>query len=160
MLMWKCNGCSLSKHHSSYEITKVCGNWESSSLCFLCHMQKCCKLCSVINTWSSNYSLISFSCSLYNNQVCQKVLYLFNTDLHRFHLLVEFTQSPEQEGLLYSRLFSLLIYLPPSFQPIHTLCMLFRSSKWEVGWQIRLKASVSPSMLEMLRQKCAVCKVS
>lgn len=79
--MWKCNGCFSSKQHSKYEITTVCGNWESSSLCFLCHMQKCCKLCSMVNTWSSNYSLISFSCNLYNDQVCRKVLYLFNAKI-------------------------------------------------------------------------------
>lgn len=54
---------------------------ENLVLCFLCHMQKCCKLCSMVNAWSSNYSLISFSCSLYNDQVCQKVLYLFNANI-------------------------------------------------------------------------------
>lgn len=159
--MYALNGCSLSKHHSNYGITRGCGNQESSSLCFLCHMQKCCKLCSMVNTWSLNCSLISLSCSLYSNQVCQKVLYLFNakicTDSIWWYSL---PRAPDRKVCYIPGNFSPLVYLSPSFQPIHTLCMLFRSSKWEIGWQIRLKASVSPSMLEMLRQKYTVCKVS
>lgn len=145
------------------KLLQFCGNWDSSSLCFLCYMQKWCKIHCTLNTLSSNYSLLQFEFNLhvvFTTIMYARRCYTYCRDLCWFHLLVEFTQSLQQEVLLYSRHFSFLIYLPTSFQPIHTPCMLFRSSKWKVGWQIRLEASVSASMLEMLRQKYTVCKES
>lgn len=52
-------------HNTTHGITllqllQFCRNWESSSLCFLCHMQTCCKIRYVLNTLSSNCCLLQF----------------------------------------------------------------------------------------------------
>lgn len=115
------------------KLLQFCGNWDSSSLCFLCYMQKWCKIHYTLNTLSSNYSLLQFEFNLhvvFTTIRYARRCYTYCRDLCWFHLLVEFTQSSNRKFCYIPGIFpSWFTYPPPSSLYTRRACFSDRVSE-------------------------------